>query len=326
MTLLSARELSVRFTTDAGAVQAVDRVSFDLAPGEILAVVGESGCGKSVLALSLLGLVASPGTVTGSIRLDDHELVGRPADELRQIRGRDIGMVFQEPMTSLNPVLTIGRQIGEVVRRHQGLSKAAARARSIELLHDAGIPAPSRRVDDYPHQLSGGMAQRVMIAMAIACSPRILIADEPTTALDVTIQAGILRLLLALRERNGMAILLITHDLGVVAATADRVMVMYAGRRVESALVDEFFARPEHPYAVGLLGAVRRPGSAGSGHRHLQEIPGLVPVRSGPAASCIFAPRCSRADAHCDAALPPDDTLRPDHLVACFHPSSAVRR
>jgi peptide/nickel transport system ATP-binding protein len=235
-------------------------------------------------------------------------------------------MVFQEPMTSLNPVHTVGSQIGEVVRRHHGLSRRAARARSVELLQEVGIPAPSRRVDDYPHQLSGGMAQRVMIAMAIACAPRILIADEPTTALDVTIQAGILRLLLALRERNGMAILLITHDLGVVAATADRVMVMYAGRRVESAGVNEFFARPEHPYAVGLLGAVRRLGSAGSGHRHLREIPGLVPVRQEPATACIFAPRCPRADAHCRLVLPPDDTVRPDHLVACFHPSSEMQR
>jgi peptide/nickel transport system ATP-binding protein len=326
MTLLSVRDLSVRFATEDTPVQAVDRVSFDLESGEVMAIVGESGCGKSVLALALLGLMPPTGLVTGSVILDGRELVGRPSNELRQIRGRDIGMVFQEPVTSLNPVYTVGRQISEVLRRHQRLPASTARTRAIELLHDVGIPGPARRINDYPHQLSGGMAQRVMIAMAIACGPRILIADEPTTALDVTVQAGILRLLLDLRDRNGMAVLLITHDLGVVAEAADRVMVMYAGRRVESATVDDLFSKPQHPYAFGLLGAVRHPGDVGRGLRRLQEIRGTVPVRNELAASCVFAPRCPRADERCRSELPADTIVRSGHLVACFHPGPGLQR
>jgi peptide/nickel transport system ATP-binding protein len=326
MSLLSVRDLSVRFATEDGSVQAVDRVSFDLGSREVMAIVGESGCGKSVLALALLGLVAPSGVVTGSVRLDGRELVGLPSSELGLIRGRDIGMVFQEPVTSLNPVYPVGRQISEGLRRHQRLSASTARTRAIELLHDVGIPRPARRINDYPHQLSGGMAQRVMIAIAIACGPRILIADEPTTALDVTVQAGILRLLLDLRDRNGMTILLITHDLGVVAETADRVMVMYAGRRVEAATVDDLFSHPQHPYAFGLLGAVRRLGDAGRGLRRLQEIRGTVPVRRELAASCVFAPRCARADERCRSELPADTIVRSEHLVACFHPGAEAQR
>ena len=322
MPLLDVRELTVRFPSPSGPVYAVDRLSLDVAAGEVLAVVGESGCGKSVLALSILGLVPPPGEVYGGpIRLGDADLRSLPPADLRAVRGKDIGMVFQEPVGSLNPVLTVGRQIGEVLQRHQGLSRRAARAHAIELLAEVEIPAPARRVDDYPHQLSGGMAQRVMIAIAIACRPRLLLADEPTTALDVTIQAGILRLLLGLRERLGMAIVLITHDLGVVAEVADRVMVMYAGRRVETAPVEALFAEPQHPYTAALLGAVRFPGRATQGaRRRLPAIPGVVPVRHAPAAACVFAPRCARRDDRCDAELPELTSARVGHLVACFHP------
>lgn len=327
--LLEVRDLTVRFPSDAGPVYAVDRISFSLYPREVLAVVGESGCGKSVLALAILGLVSPPGEVTqGAILLDGLDLRQLPASGLRLVRGKAIGMVFQEPMTSLNPVFTVGRQIGDVLRRHEGLPLRSTRARTIELLVQVGIPAPERRIDEYPHQLSGGMAQRVMIAMAIACRPRILIADEPTTALDVTIQAGILRLLDSLRERLGMAIILITHDLGVVADMADRVMVMYAGRKVEVAPVEEVFSTPQHPYTLGLLGAVRYPGrmpTAGERHR-LQEIPGLVPIRRDPARSCVFAPRCPRGDQRCRSELPPLESFGSGHQAACFYPGRAWSR
>jgi peptide/nickel transport system ATP-binding protein len=321
--LLEVRDLTVRFPIDVGLVYAVDRISFSLYTREVLAVVGESGCGKSVLALSILGLVTPPGEVTeGAILLDGLDLRRLPVSGLRAVRGKDIGIVFQEPMSSLNPVFTVGRQIGDVLRRHEGLTLRETRARTIELLRQVGIPAPERRADEYPHQLSGGMAQRVMIAIAIACHPKILIADEPTTALDVTIQAGILRLLMTLRERLGMAIILITHDLGVVADVADRVMVMYAGRKVEAALVEELFSTPQHPYTLGLLGAVRHPGrmpKVGE-RRRLQEIPGLVPIRREPARSCIFAPRCPRSEQRCCLELPPLESLGPGHQAACFYP------
>ncbi|MFJ7995740.1 ABC transporter ATP-binding protein [Streptomyces sp. NPDC096310] len=328
--VLRVRDLSVSFRSATRTAHAVDSVSFDLAPGEVLAVVGESGCGKSVTALAALGLLPPTATVTGSIRLGGRELAGAPDKELRKVRGKDIAMIFQEPMTSLNPVLTIGRQIGEVLRRHQGLSRRQARARAVELLALVGIPAPARRVEEYPHQLSGGMRQRVMIAVAVACDPGVLIADEPTTALDVTVQAGILEVLHALRERLGTAIVLITHDLGVVADTADRVLVMYAGRAVEQAPVHELFAAPRHPYTAGLLGAVLRPGEgggvgAGSAKRRLTEIPGLVPSLDEQPDACTFAPRCTRADAGCTEARP---VLAPAgeaarHLVACLHPVPA---
>jgi peptide/nickel transport system ATP-binding protein len=237
---------------------------------------------------------------------------------MRRVRGRRISFVFQEPMTSLNPVLRIGHQIGEVLREHMGLDRRAAGARAVELLDLVHIPDPARRVDEYPHQLSGGMRQRVMIAMALACDPRILIADEPTTALDVTIQAGILDLLRELRERLGTAIVLITHNLGVVADLADRVVVMYAGRKVEEAPVEELFAHPQHPYTIGLLGAIPRPGAARNGR--LQEIPGRVPSLAELPGHCAFADRCPRADALTRSAVPELREIRPDHLVACFHP------
>jgi len=314
--LLEVEELSVRFPGEDGdGVQAVDRVSFGVGEGEVLAIVGESGCGKSVTAMSLLGLLPARAQVTGTAAFGADDLLTAPPARMRTIRGREISMVFQEPMTSLNPVLTVGRQVGEVLRRHLGMSRRAAREHTVELLSLVGIPAPERRLDEYPHQLSGGMRQRVMIAMGVACEPKLLIADEPTTALDVTIQAGVLDVMRELRERLGTAMVLITHDLGVVADIADRVVVMYAGRKVEEAPVGELFAHPQHPYTVGLLGALPR----GPGER-LREIPGMVPALPEPARACPFAPRCPRADERSRTELPALEAVRPDHLVACFHP------
>ena len=316
--LLEVRDLSVRFDTDDGAVHAVDRMSLTLEPRQVLGIVGESGCGKSVTALSILGLLPKTATVTGSINFDGTELLGASRSDLRKIRGRQISFVFQEPMTSLNPVFRIGRQIDEVVQEHMNVSKRGARARTLELLDLVHIPDPSRRVDEYPHQLSGGMRQRVMIAMALACDPKILIADEPTTALDVTIQAGILDLLREVRERLGTAIVLITHNLGVVADLADRVVVMYAGRKAEEAPVHELFAHPQHPYTIGLLGAVPRAGAARNGR--LQEIPGRVPSLAELPGHCAFADRCPRADEQSWSEVPELREVRQDHAVACFHP------
>jgi peptide/nickel transport system ATP-binding protein len=316
--LLEVRDLSVRFDTDDGTVHAVDRMALTLAPSQVLGIVGESGCGKSVTALSILGLLPKTATVTGSVVFEGAELLGASRSRLRKIRGRKISFVFQEPMTSLNPVLRVGHQLEEVVREHMDLSRGAARARAVELLDLVHIPDPGRRVQEYPHQLSGGMRQRVMIAMALACDPKILIADEPTTALDVTIQAGILDLLRELRERLGTAIILITHNLGVVADLADRVVVMYAGRKAEEAPVGELFAHPQHPYTIGLLGAVPRPGAARNGR--LQEIPGRVPSLAQLPGHCAFADRCPRADERSWSEVPELRRVRPDHTVACFHP------
>jgi peptide/nickel transport system ATP-binding protein len=293
-------------------------MSLALSPSQVLGIVGESGCGKSVTALSIVGLLPSTATVTGSVRFEGAELLGASRSRLRKIRGRKISFVFQEPMTSLNPVLRIGNQIEEVVREHMNLSRRAARGRVLELLDLVHIPDPGRRVEEYPHQLSGGMRQRVMIAMALACDPKILIADEPTTALDVTIQAGILDLLRELRERLGTAIILITHNLGVVADLADRVVVMYAGRKAEEAPVGELFAHPQHPYTIGLLGAVPRAGAARNGR--LQEIPGRVPSLAELPGHCAFAERCPRADEQSWSEVPELRRVRPDHAVACFHP------
>ncbi len=320
--LLAVSDLSVRFDSDEGRVHAVDRMSFSLAPGEVLGIVGESGCGKSVTVMSMLRLLPPTATVTGSALFRGEDLLTVSSSRLRRVRGREISFVFQEPMTSLNPVFTVGRQIAEVVRKHLDLSKGAARARTIELLQLVRIPAPERRVDEYPHQLSGGMRQRVMIAMALACDPKILIADEPTTALDVTIQAGILDLMRDLRERIDTAIILITHNLGVVADIADRVIVMYAGRKAEEASVGELFAHPQHPYTIGLLGAIPRPGEvlAGNGRRRLQEIPGRVPSLAELPQHCAFADRCPRADGLSRSQVPELRPVRPGHLVACFHP------
>jgi peptide/nickel transport system ATP-binding protein len=318
-TALEVADLLVRFRTEEGFVHAVDEVSFAIDAGEVLAVVGESGCGKTVTALSLVGLLPPSAEVGGHVWLGGEDLVRVPPARLRELRGKQVGFVFQEPMTSLNPVLTVGRQVGEVLRRHQGLSRQAARRRAAELLDLVGLPEPGRRLGEYPHQLSGGLRQRVMIAIAVACEPRVLIADEPTTALDVTIQAGILDLLRDLRRRLGTAVVLITHDLGVVADVADRVLVMYAGRKVEEAGVDDLFAAPQHPYTVGLLGAVPNPGRQEAGGR-LREIPGMVPSLSERLGYCAFAPRCPRADDRSRSQRPALEQVRAGHLVACFHP------
>ncbi|HEY8627584.1 MAG TPA: ABC transporter ATP-binding protein [Gaiellaceae bacterium] len=317
--LLEVADLSVRFDTDAGTVHAVDKMSFTLAEREVLGIVGESGCGKSVTAMSLLRLLPPTASISGRARFDGDDLLGASSRRLRRIRGNEIAFVFQEPMTSLNPVFTVGRQVEESLRTHLGLSRSAARKRAIELLDLVHIPAPERRVREYPHQLSGGMRQRVMIAMAVACEPKILIADEPTTALDVTIQAGILDLMRELRERLGTAIILITHNLGVVADIADRVVVMYAGRKAEEAPVHELFARPQHPYTIGLLGAIPLPGAASKQDR-LREIPGRVPSLAELPNHCAFAPRCPRADDLTRSEVPTLRAVGPGHLVACFHP------
>jgi peptide/nickel transport system ATP-binding protein len=322
MPLLEVDDLSVRFESDEGSVHAVDRVSFSLEAGEVLAMVGESGCGKSVTAMSLLRLLPRSARLSGAARFEGRDLLAADEASLRKVRGREISFVFQEPMTSLNPVFTVGRQVGEVLRHHLGLSRAEARDRTLELLELVGIPAPGRRIDEYPHQLSGGMRQRVMIAMAIACNPKVLIADEPTTALDVTIQAGILDLMRDIRQRLGTAIILITHDLGVVADVADRVMVMYAGRKVEEAPARELFADPQHPYTTGLLAALPRSGRR-SIDEPLQEIPGVVPSLAQLPDACAFAPRCPRADDEC-RKVPRLEPVGPAHRAACFHPGEAV--
>ncbi|RKN36441.1 ABC transporter ATP-binding protein [Micromonospora musae] len=323
---LELRDLSVTFRTEGGIVSAVDRVSLDLAPGEIVGMVGESGCGKSVTAMSIAGLLPESARISGSIRLQGTELVGARDSVLRRVRGKEIAYIFQEPMSSLNPVLTVGRQITEVLQVHERMSRRAARARAVELLTLVGIPSPATRVDNYPHQLSGGMRQRVMIAMAVACGPKVLVADEPTTALDVTVQAGILQVLRDLRDRLGTSILIITHDLGVIADVADRVVVMYAGRVVERAQVTDLFAHPHHRYTAGLLSASPTPG-VHAGTQRLQEIPGLVPVLSTQPDACTFADRCPAADARCRDAAPPLDAVAAatDHLAACWHPCPIPR-
>jgi peptide/nickel transport system ATP-binding protein len=319
MALLEVEGLSVRFETDDGNVQAVDDLSFTLDEREVLGIVGESGCGKSVSLMSIVRLLPPSAKIAGSARFDGSDLLHASSRQIRRIRGRQIAFVFQEPMTSLNPSLRVGRQIAEVLEQHLSLTRRAADRRAVELLELVRIPAPERRVREYPHQLSGGMRQRVMIAIALACDPKMLVADEPTTALDVTIQAGILDLMRDIRERLGTAIVLITHNLGVVADLADRVLVMYAGRKVEEAPVEELFARPQHPYTLGLLGAIPRPGSRNG---RLREIPGRVPSLDGPWQACAFAERCPRADETTFSEVPALREVGPDHLVACFHPGS----
>ncbi len=330
--LLEIRDLVTEFRTEHGPVRAVDGVSFAIPRRGTLGVVGESGCGKSVTALSIMRLVASPpGRIaSGEIRYAGRDLLALSAAEMRAIRGNRIAMIFQEPMTSLNPVFTVGDQVGEAVRLHQGKSRREARAIAIEMFELVGIPSPATRVDDYPHQLSGGMRQRVMIAMALACKPDLLIADEPTTALDVTIQAQILDLLRKLQAELGMSILLITHDLGVVAETCDEVVVMYAGRIVERAPTATLFAAPRHPYTAGLLRSL--PGTpafaggphAGPGARRarLQEIPGMVPALHERPVGCKFAERCPRVEAKCRAEEPALVPLGVSH-VRCHLPLDA---
>ncbi len=314
--LLSIRDLRTYFHTSDGIARSVDGVSFDIFPGETLAVVGESGCGKSVTAFTIMGLVpVPPGRVEGGeILLGDRDLLKLPESAMRDVRGNDISMVFQEPMTSLNPILTIGRQISEAILRHKDVTKVEARRLSIEMLSRVGIPSPERRADEYPHQLSGGMKQRAMIAMALVCRPRLLIADEPTTALDVTIQSQILDLLNDLREEFEMSVLLITHDLGVVAEVADRVIVMYAGKVVESAGVVDLFERPGHPYTRALfrsLPSLEHRGEA------LQVIPGNVPNPLDFPSGCRFRTRCPIARPECATTDPQLIEAAPRHLVAC---------
>ncbi|MDQ2801777.1 MAG: ABC transporter ATP-binding protein [Pseudomonadota bacterium] len=327
MALLDVVELRTDFATPDGVVRAVRDLSFSVAAGETVAVVGESGCGKSVSAMSILRLIAEPpGKITGSVCFQGRDLLGVSEAKMRQIRGNEISMIFQEPMTSLNPVLTVGRQIGETLRLHQGLSVKQAERKAVETLTLVGIPAPERRVREYPHQLSGGMRQRVMIAMALACNPKLLIADEPTTALDVTIQAQILDLMRDLKRRLGSAIVLITHDLGVVAEMAERVVVMYAGHKVEEAPVEEIFARPLHPYTRGLLGAVPRLGSSleHGGRQRLAEIRGLVPSLREPIVGCAFAGRCPSVTEFCRRTAPAIEAKAPGHSVACHYAEVAV--
>ena len=332
MALLEVDRLQTHFRTPDGVNRAVDGVSFHIEAGETLAIVGESGCGKSVTSLSILRLVPPAGRIAGSVRFGGRDLLRLPEAEMRKLRGNDISMIFQEPMTSLNPVLTVGRQIGETLRLHQGASAREAEARAADMLALVGIPAPGRRIREYPHQLSGGMRQRVMIAMALACNPKLLIADEPTTALDVTIQAQILDLMRDLKTRLGSAIMLITHDLGVVAEMAQRVVVMYAGRKVEEAPVSALFADPQHPYTRGLLGAVPRLGSslrqpaAGAGRTKLAEIPGLVPSLRKPIVGCPFAGRCPGTTELCRAVAPAVEEKAPGHLVACHYAEDRMPR
>jgi peptide/nickel transport system ATP-binding protein len=306
--LLEIRDLVTEFRTDQGTVRAVDGVSFEIPRRGTVGVVGESGCGKSVTALSIMRLVAPPGRVaSGQIKYGGKDLRALSEAEMRAIRGNRIAMIFQEPMTSLNPVFTVGDQVGEAVRLHQKKSRAEARRVAIEMFHKVGIPSPEERVDAYPHQLSGGMRQRVMIAMALACKPDLLIADEPTTALDVTIQAQILDLLRALQAELGMSILLITHDLGVVAETCAEVVVMYAGRVVERAPAEELFAHPRHPYTAGLLRSVPSYGeheAEGAARRRLVEIKGMVPPLTALPEGCKFADRCTIAQARCRSEEP----------------------
>lgn len=321
--VLQVRDLVTEFTTDEGRLRAVDGVSFDLHAGQTLAVVGESGSGKSVTSLSVMGLLpARIGKVAeGSIRLDGLDLVGISERRMQRVRGNDIGMIFQEPMTSLTPVYTVGDQISEAILTHRDISRRAARARAVELLEQVGIPEPKLRARAYPHQLSGGMRQRVMIAIALACDPRVLIADEPTTGLDVTIQAQILDLLRRLQKESGMAILFITHDLGVVAEIADRVLVMYAGQMVEEAPVETLFTNPRQPYTIGLLGSTPRPGAsalaAGTAPR-LRAIPGNIPSPRSLPQGCRFHPRCTHVrEGVCTDTVPLLDRVEPDHLVRC---------
>ncbi|MBW0004814.1 MAG: ABC transporter ATP-binding protein [Hyphomicrobiales bacterium] len=321
MALLEVENLQTHFRTPDGVNRAVDGVSFHVNDAETLAVVGESGCGKSVTANSILRLIPEPpGKVAGSIKFEGRELLSLPERTMRAIRGNDIGMIFQEPMTSLNPVLTVARQLGETLRLHEGLDRKAAEARAVEMLDLVGIPEPRRRVRNYPHQLSGGMRQRVMIAIALACNPKLLIADEPTTALDVTIQAQILELIGDLKRRTRTAIILITHDLGVVAEFAQRVMVMYAGRKVEEASVVDLFRAPRHPYTQGLIGAVPKLGSSLEGEAtRLSEIPGIVPSLKQRIQGCVFAGRCPRATQICREVAPVLEAKAPGHNAACHH-------
>jgi oligopeptide/dipeptide ABC transporter ATP-binding protein len=315
--LLSVKDLTTKFNTREGNFAAVDGVSFEVYPSEVLGLVGESGCGKSVTSLSIMRILPDPpGKVTGGeIIFEGHDLLKLPENEMRKVRGGRIGMVFQEPMTSLNPVFTVGDQVAEALIVHKGMNNEAALKRTTEIFELVGLPEPKRLLSNYPHQLSGGMRQRVMIAMAISCEPSLIIADEPTTALDVTIQAQILDLLNDIRKKLGTAIILITHDLGIVAQMADRVAVMYAGRIVESSSTDDIFYDPMHPYTEGLLASIPKPGEK---LKRLRAIPGMVPKLSDLPAGCKFLPRCSYAKPEYAEAEPGLVEVKPGHFVRCF--------
>jgi peptide/nickel transport system ATP-binding protein len=325
--LLEVKNLRTELRLRNRVLPVVDDVSFKLHAGETLGIVGESGCGKSMTALSVMRLVPNPPgrIVGGSVRFADTELLTLPEREMRALRGNSISMVFQEPMTALNPVRTIGSQIAEAITLHEGLGKRAARDRAIEMLNLVRIPDAQARMDEYPHHLSGGMRQRVVIAMALSCNPRVLLADEPTTALDVTIQAQIMSVMRELRERLGTAMVLITHDLGLVAESCDRVLVMYGGRKVEEASADALFARPAHPYTRGLLDSIPhlafgKPVTRRSGRRRrLREISGMVPALDMLPPGCPYEPRCPLASDQCRTAMPPLQAHAPDHLAACWH-------
>jgi peptide/nickel transport system ATP-binding protein len=320
MALLEIRGLKTHFKTDDGWLHAVDGVDLDIDAGQTVCVVGESGCGKSVTAKTVMKLIDMPPgrIVAGEVRWKGRDLVPLSPEEMQKVRAKEIAIIFQEPMTSLNPVYTVGEQIAESLRLHEGLSRKAALDRAVEMLRLVRIPTPEKRVRDYPHQFSGGMRQRVMIAIALACKPQLLIADEPTTALDVTIQAQILELIAELKAEFGMAVMLITHAMGVVAEVAQRVVVMYAGQVVEEAPVEALFARPLHPYTQGLIRSIPRIDLAATQKVRLEAIPGTVPKLIEPGAGCRFASRCRRATPACSAATPPLRELAPGHRVACF--------
>ena len=319
--LLDVKGLKTYFFTDEGVIRAVDGIDLYIKPGETLGVVGESGCGKSVTALSIMRLIAQPPgrIVEGQILYNGRNLLDLPPAQMRKIRGKEIAMIFQEPMTSLNPVFTVGEQIAEAIRLHEGLGRRDAMDKTVEMLRVVHIPNAERRVKEYPHQLSGGMRQRIMIAMALSCNPKLLIADEPTTALDVTIQAQILELLNELKSRFSMAVMLITHDMGVIAETAQRVVVMYAAQVVEEASVSELFKEPLHPYTQGLLRSIPRIDLAATQRRKLDTIPGTVPTLRGEVKpGCRFAPRCQFVKPQFYESTPQLKEVRPGHKVACF--------
>jgi len=318
--LLSVRNLEVEFATERGVIRAIDDVSFDIFPGETLGLVGESGCGKSVTSLAILGLIPSPpGRITrGSITLDGRELVGLPESEYRRIRGSEISMIFQEPMTALNPVFRIGNQMCDVLVRHQGMTRRQARTRAIEMLDLVGIPSPAKRIDEYPHQLSGGMRQRAMIAMALSCNPRLLLADEPTTALDVTTQAQVLEQIVKLQDELGTAVVLVTHDLGVVAETCRRAVVMYAGTVIEEAPIEELYSHPRHPYSEGLLKSI--PRIRETKLAELPTIPGTVPDLLQLPPGCRFADRCYKVAERCRREAPALE-VHGIRAVACHTPN-----
>lgn len=317
--ILTVENLTVDFTTDKGTVRAIDGISFEVMPGETLAIVGESGCGKSVSSLSIMGLVPSPPgkIVDGSIKFNNRELIGLSEKEYRKVRGNDISMIFQEPMTALNPVLKISTQMVDVIRLHNEVSKSKAKARAIEMLEAVGIPSPESRINEYPHQLSGGMRQRVMIAMALSCGPDLLLADEPTTALDVTIQAQVMNEMVRLQKELGMAVILVTHDLGVVAESCQRVVVMYCGQIIEQAPVNDIFASPKHPYTQGLLKSI--PVVREEKIARLPTIEGVVPDLLDLPSGCRFADRCQFSEDRCRTNRPQLSGTE-THQVACFNP------